>query len=130
MLHLALKRIAATPPREILSPATQPRRAAVAIILHIIPPSNYEIPNEADYIMPSTLDELFAMDWVKQPGCTAEMLYIRRRSTSDPKTSTASTSSSVSNQQHVAFPGGRMDSADESERYTGARVEIYVITIG
>lgn len=117
LLHFALNRLAATAPRLILSPATQPRRAAVAIVIHIVPPKNYIPPPPEQYETPQTLDALFAMDWVNQPGCLAEVLYIRRRApvgaTHNP------TSAALSGQQHVSFPGGRMDVGDEGERYTG-----------
>ncbi|KAG2351221.1 hypothetical protein BDR07DRAFT_1502210 [Suillus spraguei] len=38
LLSCALHRIRTTPPRIIASPATQPRRAAVAIIIRVVPP--------------------------------------------------------------------------------------------
>ncbi|KAG9009518.1 hypothetical protein FRB94_014197 [Tulasnella sp. JGI-2019a] len=118
-LHLALSRLSLTPPRLIVSPATQPRRAAVAIIIHITPPEGYSLPPPEEYEVPQTLEQLFAMDWVKQPGCVAELIYIRRRA---PVGSSSGTSGSAPQQkQHVAFPGGRMEPGDEGEMYTAMR---------
>ncbi|KAG8861714.1 hypothetical protein FRB96_002672 [Tulasnella sp. 330] len=118
-LHLALSRLSLTPPRLIVSPATQPRRAAVALIVHITPPDGYNLPTPEEYEMPRTLEQLFAMDWVKQQGCVAELLYIRRKA---PASGEAELSESGTHQkQHVAFPGGRMEPGDEGEMYTAMR---------
>lgn len=117
LLQHALTRLQATPPRLILSPATQPRRGAVAIIIHIIPPPGYSLPPQEQYECPTTLQDLFDQDWVNQPGCVAEVVYIQRET--NPDASSYNPSSASVSGKHVAFPGGRREADDESERYTG-----------
>ncbi|KAG8894247.1 hypothetical protein FRB99_001390, partial [Tulasnella sp. 403] len=120
-LHNALRRLASTPPRLILSPATQPRRAAVALILHVVPPKGHPLPNPEGYAYPETLDQLFAMDWMNQPGCVAELVYIRRRSPTKDAAAVSTSPGLSAQEHHVAFPGGRMESGDEGEKYTAMR---------
>lgn len=57
------------------------------------------------------------MDWVKQPGTVAELLYIQRRAPSSM--GSGMDGPTGSKKQHVAFPGGRMEPGDEGEMYTG-----------
>ncbi|KAG8968740.1 hypothetical protein FRC03_006195 [Tulasnella sp. 419] len=115
-LHRALERINRTPPRLIASPITQPRRAAVAVILQIIPPPNYVLPDSQEYVLPKDLDELFNMDWVKQEETTAEILFIKRR-----HGSAEDRVSRGESKEHVAFPGGRVEPGDEGSLYTAMR---------
>ncbi|KAG8952980.1 hypothetical protein FRC04_003432 [Tulasnella sp. 424] len=119
LLQHALTRLQSTPPRLILSPATQPRRGAVAIIIHIIPPPGYSLPPQEQYECPTTLQDLFDQDWVNQPGCVAEVVYIQRET--NPDASSYNPSSASVSGKHVAFPGGRREADDESERYTAMR---------
>lgn len=90
----------------------------MALIVHITPPDGYSLPPPEDYDVPQTLEQLFAMDWVKQPGCVAELLYIRRRAPASFGEVDVS-ASATQQKQHVAFPGGRMEPGDEGEMYTG-----------
>ncbi|KAI5124404.1 hypothetical protein M0805_008288 [Coniferiporia weirii] len=118
-LSRALHRIRSTPPRIIASPATQPRRAAVAIIIRVTPSlSHYASPSSSS--PPATLAEFFSLDWVNDSGVGVDMLFIRR----DPPQSEKSV---VQNRPrnaedaHVAFPGGRMEEGDEGGLYTAMR---------
>ena len=133
LLENALKRIRHTPPRLIASPPTQPRRAAVAIIIHVVPAANSKARSASneESAQPQSIEEFFAQDWVKEEGCVAELLFIRRKaqngtgSSADarhPSSRMASQSSfkSPPPQQHVAFPGGKMEAGDEGSLYTGA----------
>jgi len=124
LLSKALHQIRSTPPRIIASPATQPRRAAVALIIRVIPPSS---PAQAEYpSQPSTsassLTEFFNLDWVNAPGARPEILFLHR---DKPYSSTDGGSMSGSGprarEAHVAFPGGRAEEGDEGGMYTAMR---------
>ncbi|KAI0080050.1 hypothetical protein K474DRAFT_1689478 [Panus rudis PR-1116 ss-1] len=121
LLSRALHQIRSTPPRIIASPATQPRRAAVALIIRVSPPPN--LPSTSKNVPQATsLTEFFQLDWVNAPGARPEILFLRREkpdgnadggrmSGSGPNTSEA----------HVAFPGGRTEEGDEGGMYTAMR---------
>ncbi|KAL4068264.1 hypothetical protein V8B97DRAFT_2008959 [Scleroderma yunnanense] len=126
LLSRALHRIRTTPPRIIASPATQPRRAAVAIVIRVVP-STLPIPNDAP---PPTLSQFFEFDWVNNPLARPEILFLRRTgSASDgapgptgaPKTSEASSKGKNKEEAHLAFPGGRTEEGDEGGLYTAMR---------
>ncbi|KAG1866299.1 hypothetical protein C8R48DRAFT_772400 [Suillus tomentosus] len=131
LLSCALHRIRTTPPRVIASPATQPRRAAVAIIIRVVPPPN-TIPVAADTPLP-TLNQFFELDWVKDPLACPEFLLLRRDGAgpSDAVPGRASAfqnftgdgtwKSSGKAGAHVAFPGGRTEEGDEGGLYTAMR---------
>ncbi|KAF8845304.1 hypothetical protein BDN67DRAFT_941087 [Paxillus ammoniavirescens] len=131
LLSRALHRIRVTPPRIIASPATQPRRAAVAIVIRVTP-SSVTPPIPSDEPLP-TLSQFFELDWVKDPAARPEVLFLRRYgSPSDGvpghintlKTGLAgdtSTKGKNKAEEHVAFPGGRMEEGDEGGLYTAMR---------
>ncbi|KZT58288.1 hypothetical protein CALCODRAFT_432926 [Calocera cornea HHB12733] len=99
LLAHALRNIRATPPRIISSPATQPARASVAIIIRVRPPpSSHPAPSA----QPVTLQNFFSQPWVTQPESRAEVLFL-------PRTDT------------LAFPGGKQHAEDEGALYTAMR---------
>ncbi|WOO80370.1 putative protein [Vanrija pseudolonga] len=117
-----------TPPRLILSPPSQPRRASVALILRMKPapelvfeghvPEGYTGP-----VVPADqfgvglpYDDFLRLDWVNHPNTTPELLFIRRAPSATPTSSGNYRWSS-----HIAFPGGRQEPADESALYTALR---------
>lgn len=131
LLSCALHRIRTTPPRIIASPATQPRRAAVAIIIRVVPPPN-TVPVPVDTPLP-TLNQFFELDWVKDPLACPEFLLLRRdgAGSSDAVpgrvsafqnlTGDGTSRSSGKAGSHVAFPGGRSEEGDEGGLYTAMR---------
>ncbi|OAX44853.1 hypothetical protein K503DRAFT_764734 [Rhizopogon vinicolor AM-OR11-026] len=132
LLSRAVHRIRTTPPRIIASPATQPRRAAVAIVIRVVPSPN-TVPVSDDAPLP-TLAQFFELDWVKDPHASPEVLLLRRdgASTSDTVPGHASafmngftgdgaSKSSGDAGAHVAFPGGRSEEGDEGCLYTAMR---------
>ncbi|KAF8527960.1 hypothetical protein BU17DRAFT_81193 [Hysterangium stoloniferum] len=112
-LSHALHKIRSTPPRLISSPATQPRRAAVAIVLRIVPPSQ----SSASYSTSESpsLTDFFKLDWVHASGARAEVLFLHREKGQTPDTDR------LTKEAHVAFPGGRMEEGDENGLYTAMR---------
>ena len=133
-LQHGLTRIAKISPRMLESPPTQPRRASVALILHVRPAEEDEawlrskwrhgqIKDEDDaYLFPSTMQQdangtmgvearlrqFFALPWVQRG--TPELLLIKRAVRANDNWSS-----------HVAFPGGRRDEEDENGLYTSMR---------
>ncbi|KAG2155425.1 hypothetical protein DEU56DRAFT_906627 [Suillus clintonianus] len=131
LLSCALHRIRTTPPRIIASPATQPRRAAVAIIIRVVPPPN-TVPVPDDTPLP-TLNQFFELDWVKDPLACPEFLLLRRDG-AGPSDAVPGRASAFQNftgdgtskgsgkaGAHVAFPGGRTEEGDEGGSYTAMR---------
>ncbi|GJJ09511.1 hypothetical protein Clacol_003734 [Clathrus columnatus] len=90
----------------------EPRRAAVAIILRILPPPDYPLPISSG---PSNLADFFKLDWVNAKESRAEILFIHRRK------GDISEINRSSKEAHVAFPGGRMEEGDEGGHYTAMR---------
>ncbi|KAF8140037.1 hypothetical protein EV363DRAFT_1413512 [Boletus edulis] len=125
LLSRALHRMRTTPPRIIASPATQPRRATVAIVIRIVPSSSTPTP-PADAPIP-TLSQFFELDWVKDPAARPEILFLQRdgASSSDGLTSSllgeGSTHRTSKVEAQLAFPGGRMEEGDEGGLYTAMR---------
>ncbi|TFK57585.1 hypothetical protein OE88DRAFT_149683 [Heliocybe sulcata] len=125
LLLRALVRIRSTPPRVIASPPTQPRRAAVSLIIRVVPsPSNP--PPTPPPPPPQSITAFFEQEWVNAPGARPEILFLRRdRPGVDggqtPLTPHPSTSTSGGGEAHVAFPGGRMEEGDEGGLYTAMR---------
>ncbi|ORY25179.1 hypothetical protein BCR39DRAFT_471642 [Naematelia encephala] len=117
-----------TPPRCIVSPATQPRRASVALIIRMKPgpelafeghePPGWtgEVIPEADFGLGLGMDDFFRLAWVNHPSTVPELLFIRR----SPGQSTSNASQSRWS-SHIAFPGGRQEPTDESPLYTAFR---------
>ncbi|KAF5374903.1 hypothetical protein D9758_000480 [Tetrapyrgos nigripes] len=117
LLSRSLHRIRATPPRIIASPPTQPRRAAVAILIRVVPSPYAQLSNSPP---PSTLTEFFDLDWVKDPNASPEILFLRREAPlSEEKSITQATTRR--DEAHVAFPGGRTEPDDEGGMYTALR---------
>ncbi|KAG6866870.1 hypothetical protein C0991_008806 [Blastosporella zonata] len=120
LLSRALHRIRSTPPRIIASPPTQPRRAAVALIIRVVPSPSAPAP--ATPTTPPTLTEFFEQEWVNDPNAKPEILFLHRHNASADEISLAQQSRLRSTQEsHVAFPGGRMEPEDEGGLYTAMR---------
>ncbi|KAJ7630581.1 hypothetical protein FB45DRAFT_915926 [Roridomyces roridus] len=115
LLSKALHRIRSTPPRVIASPPTQPRRAAVAILIRVVPAPGGPIPPTN----PVTLSEFFELDWVNDPGARPEILFLQRENPAPEDA--AMTRIRNTNEAHVAFPGGRTEADDEGGLYTAMR---------
>ncbi|KAF9481711.1 hypothetical protein BDN70DRAFT_802922, partial [Pholiota conissans] len=111
--------IRSTPPRIIASPPTQPRRAAVALIIRVVPAPNAPHPPNPD--KPPTLTEFFKADWVNNPQARPELLYLHRDNTVVSDISLWQTRLKNTNEEHVAFPGGRQEPDDEGGLYTAMR---------
>ncbi|KIM48323.1 hypothetical protein M413DRAFT_62935 [Hebeloma cylindrosporum] len=120
LLARALHRIRSTPPRIISSPPTQPRRAAVALIIRVVPSPNAPLPQNPD--KPPTLTQFFESDWVNDPNAHPELLYLHRENTivSDASLWQAKLHKNTDEAQ-VAFPGGRQEPDDEGGLYTAMR---------
>ncbi|KAH9968746.1 hypothetical protein BC827DRAFT_1121097 [Russula dissimulans] len=113
LLSRALHRIRSTRPRIIASPPTQPRRAAVALIIRVAPPSDLPLPPKPT--TPLSLTQFFDSDWVKHPSARPEILFVRRQ-----KPERADINENTRD-AHVAFPGGRTEQGDEGSLYTAMR---------
>ncbi|RDB28724.1 Uncharacterized protein C14C4.10c [Hypsizygus marmoreus] len=119
LLSRALQRIRSTPPRIISSPRTQPRRAAVALIIRVVPPSSVSVSPPTTN-QPS-LTEFFELDWVNDPASRPEILFLHRQNPSADDVSLAQSRPRNTQETHVAFPGGRMEPEDEGGLYTAMR---------
>ena len=118
LLAHALTKIRLTPPRVITSPPTQPRRAAVSLVIRVTPPKGFlQIP--PPQTQPS-LQEFFQFDWVNAPGAVAEILFLKRENPREDAAAIANNRVNKSSEAHVAFPGGRSEEGDEGGCYTGA----------
>ncbi|KZT65560.1 hypothetical protein DAEQUDRAFT_746970 [Daedalea quercina L-15889] len=118
LLSRALHHIRSTPPRVIASPATQPRRAAVALIIRVVPPPSYNPPPETA----PGLSEFFQLDWVNAPGARPEILFLRRdKPDAAGDAGRMSGSGPRTREAHVAFPGGKTEEGDEGGMYTAMR---------
>ncbi|KAJ7225888.1 hypothetical protein GGX14DRAFT_422772 [Mycena pura] len=118
LLSRALHRIRATPPRIIASPPTQPRRAAVALIIRVVPPPHAVFPDEK-VSQAFSLADFFELDWVNDPAARPEILFLQRENPA-PEDSGMSRLRNT-NEAHVAFPGGRTEADDEGGLYTAMR---------
>ena len=140
LLSRALHRIRTTPPRIITSPPTrmsylffifthstrklifrrtEPRRAAVALIIRIVP-SPTSLPLPALSQPAPTLPEFFNLAWVNDPGARPEILFLRRDNPSaESDVSLMINKVRNTREAHVAFPGGRTEEGDEGGLYTG-----------
>ena len=98
-------------------PSPEPRRAAVALIIRVVPSPSYPLPPKPSH--PLTLPELFEQDWVNAPGARPELLFLRRGRVQNGNPSPHGSPPAgrkrkrQSSEQHVAFPGGRMEEGDE-----------------
>lgn len=130
LLAHALTKIRSTPPRIITSPPTQPRRAAVALVIRVTPPRSF--PQIPLCQTQPTLQEFFQLDWVSAPGAVAEILFLKRENPEEDAAAIANNRVNESSEAHVAFPGGRTEDGDEGGCYTGAqhlRSEIFLTMI-
>ncbi|KZT06285.1 uncharacterized protein LAESUDRAFT_700637 [Laetiporus sulphureus 93-53] len=130
LLSRALHHIRSTPPRVIASPATQPRRAAVALIIRVSPPPSYTInpqntgsqPGSPALAPASSLTEFFQLDWINALGAQPEILFLRRdRPELSADAGRMSGSGPRTREAHVAFPGGKTEEGDEGGMYTAMR---------
>ncbi|KIM26619.1 hypothetical protein M408DRAFT_330554 [Serendipita vermifera MAFF 305830] len=127
LLASAVHSVRTTPPRIIASPPTQPRRAAVALVLRVVPPPNYFIPEQSSTpAQPVSIQDFFELDWVNAPGARAEILYLRRtkgdtQPLANGKPNENGKRKRKDAESHVAFPGGRMEDGDEDGLYTAMR---------
>ncbi|KAJ7169499.1 hypothetical protein C8R46DRAFT_1088975 [Mycena filopes] len=117
LLSRALHRIRTTPPRIIASPPTQPRRAAVSLIIRVVPAPNAVFP--PDDSNPVSLSQFFELDWVNDPAARPEILFLQRENPA-PEDS-GMTRIRNTHEAHVAFPGGRTEADDEGGLYTAMR---------
>ncbi|KAF9498093.1 hypothetical protein BDN71DRAFT_1386480, partial [Pleurotus eryngii] len=127
LVSRALHRIRSTPPRIIASPPTQPRRAAVAIIIRVVPSPDaaFPAPQLGSSTAPTTLSEFFDLEWVNEPKASPEILFLERENTAVNESTNERVRSSrkvkTSVEKHVAFPGGRTEEGDEGGLYTAMR---------
>ncbi|PFH50758.1 hypothetical protein AMATHDRAFT_3613 [Amanita thiersii Skay4041] len=119
LLARALQRVRSTPPRVIASPPTQPRRAAVALIIRVVPSPNTSLPSQQTN--PPTLAEFFDLDWVKDPASRPEILFLHRENGQLDVASTSHVNPRDAKEAQAAFPGGRMEPDDEGCLYTAMR---------
>ncbi|KZV70331.1 hypothetical protein PENSPDRAFT_607459 [Peniophora sp. CONT] len=117
LLSRALHRLRTTAPRIIASPPTQPRRAAVALILRIVPPPNFPLPPAPSGDSKLSLPEFFAQDWVSHPNAQPEILFLHRENVASAPAADPNATSDAA----VAFPGGRMEADDEDGLFTAMR---------
>jgi hypothetical protein len=97
----------------------EPRRAAVALIIRVVPPpTRTPLPTQNP---PPSLAEFFEQDWVKDPNSRAEVLFLRRekQAPGGPAPIQHEKALSSAAEAHVAFPGGRTEDGDEGGLYTG-----------
>ncbi|KAJ3567158.1 hypothetical protein NP233_g6553 [Leucocoprinus birnbaumii] len=118
LLARALQRIRSTPPRMIASPPTQPRRAAVALLIRVVPTPTAKLPDPA--APPPSLTDFFEQDWVKDPNSRAEILFLHRQNDIG-ENATEGRVRNAAREAHVAFPGGRTEADDEGGLYTAMR---------
>jgi 8-oxo-dGTP pyrophosphatase MutT (NUDIX family) len=96
----------------------EPRRAAVALVIRVVPSPTAALP--APPANPPTLTEFFELDWVNDPNARPEILFLRRDNPAADEVSLAQSRLRNTQEAHVAFPGGRMEPEDEGGLYTGS----------
>ncbi|KAH6917434.1 hypothetical protein BKA70DRAFT_1178315 [Coprinopsis sp. MPI-PUGE-AT-0042] len=120
LLARALQRVRSTPPRIIASPPTQPRRAAVALIIRVVPSPRLPLPSTP--ATPPTLNEFFELPWVNDQDAQAEILFLHRENSANNGDAPFTPAHVHGGQEaHVAFPGGRTEPGDEGGLYTAMR---------
>ena len=97
----------------------EPRRAAVALIIRVVPAPNSPPPPTPD--KPLSLTQFFESDWVNHPNARPEILYLHRDNTVNDVSLWQPKVSNNTTEAHVAFPGGRMEPDDEGGLYTAMR---------
>lgn len=109
----------------ILTVFLEPRRAAVALLIRVVPAPTAKLPDPT--APPPTLTEFFEQDWVKDPSSCAEVLFLHRQGDTTDNASTTHTGMRNQREAHVAFPGGRTEPYDEGELYTGTPLPFFLI---
>ena len=99
----------------------EPRRAAVALIIRLVPPPSFPLPLKP--ATPPSLTEFFDYDWVKHPSARPEILFVRRQ-----KPNSADLNENTRD-AHVAFPGGRTEEGDEGGLYTGTQSLVVFLSV-
>lgn len=100
----------------MLTRALEPRRAAVSLIIRVVPNPAAPFPQTPDRV--PTLSEFFEQSWVKDPSARPEILFLHREDTTRNDLNQDRTRHNT-NEAHVAFPGGRQEPEDEGGLYTG-----------
>jgi 8-oxo-dGTP pyrophosphatase MutT (NUDIX family) len=118
LLARALQRIRSTPPRIIASPSNQPRRAAVALIIRIVPSPNTPLPTKTTV---TSLNEFFELDWVNDFNARPEILFLHRENATLDTASLLNPKARESKDAQVAFPGGKAEPDDEGGLFTAMR---------
>lgn len=95
----------------------EPRRAAVALLIRVVPAPTAKLPDPSS--TPPTLTEFFEQDWVKDPKSRPEILFLHRKADSADSASLAQGRVRNGREAHAAFPGGRTEADDEGGLYTG-----------
>jgi 8-oxo-dGTP pyrophosphatase MutT (NUDIX family) len=101
------------------------------LIIRVVPPANYSIPDGQDNTLPSqsiSIQDFFEQDWVNAPGARPEILYLRRRKGDSQGTNGVGQTGKKA-ESHVAFPGGRMEDGDEDGLYTGKQTTLFSNTV-
>ncbi|KAG9302231.1 hypothetical protein G9A89_008721 [Geosiphon pyriformis] len=113
-LRIALSNLSKIPPTKIKSPASQPRRASVSIIIRIRPnltttsaDDSIQAINEEDPLI-IDLDQFWDLNWVNQGK--PEIFYIKRALRDGDRWS-----------GQMAFPGGKRDPEDVDDLDTAER---------
>ncbi|KAI9782239.1 MAG: hypothetical protein M1839_005353 [Geoglossum umbratile] len=118
-LRSILKYLVANPSTEIPNPPNCRKRASVALIIRIRPHPAHWPPEKPDHGSPDyckessnlttdRLDEFFSLPWVQNGD--PEVLFIKRATRTRDRWG-----------GHVALPGGRRDSGDESDQAVAVR---------
>lgn len=95
----------------------EPRRAAVALIIRVVPPPNYPLPPTPSGDSKLSLPEFFAQDWVSHPYAEPEILFLHRENAA----ASPAVDPNASSDAAVAFPGGRTEADDEDGLFTAMR---------
>lgn len=98
-------------------PFTEPRRAAVAILVRVVPSPAATFPPPSTNQF--TLTEFFELDWVNDPNARPEILFLRRDNPTADDAALNEPRLRNNQEAHVAFPGGRTEADDEGGLYTG-----------
>jgi 8-oxo-dGTP pyrophosphatase MutT (NUDIX family) len=118
-LQSILKYLVANPSAEIPNPPNCRKRASVALIIRIRPHPAHWPPEKPDHgsldyckgsatLTTDRLDEFFSLPWVQNGD--PEVLFIKRATRTRDRWG-----------GHVALPGGRRDSGDESDQAVAVR---------
>ena len=90
---------------------SEPRRAAVAIVIRIAPPPSYPTSSGANpSLQPQTTDihEFFQLDWVNAPGARPEILFLRRENPQESSDDGRMNEAGQAREAHLAFPGASL----------------------